>query len=141
MELPETMEFTSKRFPEVSVTIRPPTFGMRLDLARKLLTAKNQVEDLETCESLWNAMVVGCRGITIGGRAVTPSRIFIDGPEELVFEIFVELKRIFGALPTQTLTEDEILLRLARDEVAAIEERIRVRKAAMKEPPASSGVQ
>jgi hypothetical protein len=135
MDFLSTNQFQSKRFPEVSVTIRNITIGRRMEFLQAQRQANGDFEWRHIARALWNALIKDFEGLTIDGVKPSIDGLFLDGPEELVDEISTHLVRLSTPLGA-TDAGDEAIIEAARQQIAEAESRIAQRK---NSEPQSSG--
>jgi hypothetical protein len=127
MNFLSTTEFRSKRFPEVSVTIRSVTIGRRMDFLAAQRQTNGDFEWRRSARALWNALIKDFDGLTVDGVKPSIDSFFLDGPEELVDEISSHLVRLSTPLGSAD-GADEAIIEGARAQIAEAESRIAQRK-------------
>jgi|SRR5262245_19305994 len=136
MDFVSTNKFQSKRFPEVSVTIRSVTIGRRMDFLQAQRQTNGDFEWRHSARALWNALIKDFDGLTIDGVKPSIDSLFLDGPEELVDEISTYLVRLSTPLGASD-NGDEAIIESARQQIAEAEARMATRK---NSEPQSSGL-
>lgn len=103
---------TSQEMPEVRFAVREPSLQKRIELTQKLheLTLKNEflasgkeMEQLELAlaellvqKTLIEWGLAAIEGLFIDGKAATPSALIESGPEQLIAEIAIAVRRRCG---------------------------------------------
>jgi hypothetical protein len=127
MDFLSTSQFRSKRFPDVTVTIRSITIGRRMDFLQAQRQTNGDFEWRQSARALWNALIKDFDGLTIDGVKPSIDNFFLDGPEELVDEISSHLVRLSTPLGA-TDAGDEAIIEAARVQIAEAESRMAQRK-------------
>jgi hypothetical protein len=120
-----TTEFRSKLHPEVRVTFRVVTAGRRIDLIRNWREINSDVA--QESRLIWNLLVKDFEGVTIDGKKPSIEDFYLEGPEDVVEEIRIELIRMIQPLH-KTDSGDEAIIESARQQIAEAEARIAARK-------------